>query len=54
MKDNFLLKHCLFFIDGEIEFKNGEFLINNTNIINKEIYQKILEIIAEINCLKGE
>ena len=41
-----------FFIDGEIVFKNGEFLINNTNIINKEIYQKILEIIAEINCLK--
>ena len=41
-----------FFIDGEIEFKNGEFFIDNTNIINKEIYQKILEIIAEINCLK--
>ncbi len=89
----FFIEALSFFIDGEIEFKNGEFLIisklnineyrkglrdfkpvemevtkskkqeeaydfsrgrftNNTNIINKEIYQKILEIIAEINCLK--
>ena len=48
----FFIEALSFFIDGEIEFKNGEFLINNTNIINQEIYQKILEIIAEINCLK--
>jgi len=48
----FFIEALSFFIDGEIEFKNGEFLIDNTNIINKEIYQKILEIIAEINCLK--
>lgn len=48
----FFIEALSFFIDGEIEFKNGKFLINNTNIINKEIYQKILEIIAEINCLK--
>ena len=33
------------------DFSRGRFT-NNTNIINKEIYQKILEIIAEINCLK--
>ena len=48
----FFIEALSFFIDGEIEFKNGKLLINNTNIINKEIYQKILEIIAEINCLK--
>ena len=89
----FFIEALSFFIDGEIEFKNGEFLIisklnineyrkglrdfkpvetevtkskkqeeaydfsrgrftNDTNIINKEIYQKILEIIAEIICLK--
>ena len=47
----FFIEALSFFIDGEIEFKNGEFLINNANIINKEI-SKILEIIAEINCLK--
>ena len=48
----FFIEALSFFIDGEIVFKNGEFLINDIHVINKEIYQKILEIIAEINCLK--
>jgi len=56
-RDNPYERQCFiealsFFIDGEIVFKNGEFLINDIHVINKEIYQKILEIIAEINCLK--
>lgn len=48
----FFIEALSFFIDGEIVFKNGVFLLNNTNIINKENYPRILEVIGEINCLK--
>ena len=48
----FFIEALSFFIDGKIEFKNGKFLLNNKNVITKENYQKIIEIIGEINCLK--
>jgi len=48
----FFIEALSFFIDGKIEFRNGKFLLNNKNIITKENYQRIIEIIGEINCLK--
>ena len=48
----FFIEALSFFIDGKIEFENGKFLLNNKNIITKENYQRIIEIIGEINCLK--
>jgi hypothetical protein len=48
----FFIEALSFFIDGEIRFKNGMFLIDNIKIISKEDYPRILEVVGEINYLK--